>query len=117
MRPVIVRYHQESEGWWAETPDLPTFSAAGATYEEVRNRVHTALPDLVGSPLDIYDDLTDAGVAVPMTVRTVGPQWGGLELHIVFGNSGTSVTRRPVDVGVSRVVADVPGPNRRLESA
>lgn len=36
MDVVRVIYHCEPEGWWAESPDVPGWSAAGATYEEVR---------------------------------------------------------------------------------
>ncbi len=56
MRTVTVRYHQEPEGWWAETDELPTFSAAGASYEEVRERVRDALPDLLGESLELLED-------------------------------------------------------------
>jgi predicted RNase H-like HicB family nuclease len=36
--PVLVRvlYHQEPEGWWAESPDVERWLAAGDTFEEVR---------------------------------------------------------------------------------
>jgi predicted RNase H-like HicB family nuclease len=33
---VRVIYHCEPEGWWAESPDVPGWTAAGATYDEVR---------------------------------------------------------------------------------
>ena len=36
METVRVIYHDESDGWWAESPDIPGWSAAGATYGEVR---------------------------------------------------------------------------------
>jgi predicted RNase H-like HicB family nuclease len=37
-RTVTIRilYHQEPQGWWAESPDIDGWSVAGATYEEVR---------------------------------------------------------------------------------
>ncbi len=36
-RTVTLIYHWEPEGWWADSPDLPGFSAAGATYTDVRH--------------------------------------------------------------------------------
>jgi predicted RNase H-like HicB family nuclease len=33
---VRVLYHEEPEGWWAESPDVTGWSAAGQTYDEVR---------------------------------------------------------------------------------
>ena len=33
---VRVLYHEEPEGWWAESPDVKGWSAAGQTYDEVR---------------------------------------------------------------------------------
>jgi predicted RNase H-like HicB family nuclease len=35
METVRVIYHHESDGWWAESPDVERWSAAGATYAEV----------------------------------------------------------------------------------
>ncbi len=39
MSEVRIRYHHEPEGWWADSPDLPGFSAAGETFDEVREMV------------------------------------------------------------------------------
>jgi predicted RNase H-like HicB family nuclease len=36
MSEVRIRYHHEPEGWWADSPDLPGFSAVGRTFDEVR---------------------------------------------------------------------------------
>jgi predicted RNase H-like HicB family nuclease len=33
---VRILYHQEPEGWWAESPDIDGWSVAGETYEKVR---------------------------------------------------------------------------------
>jgi len=35
MEPVRVIYHHEPEGWWAESPDVERWYAAGDTYPEV----------------------------------------------------------------------------------
>jgi predicted RNase H-like HicB family nuclease len=33
---VRVLYHQEPEGWWAESPDIEGWTVAGESYDEVR---------------------------------------------------------------------------------
>ena len=35
MEPIRVIYHHEPEGWWAESPDVAGWLAAGETYAEV----------------------------------------------------------------------------------
>ncbi len=35
METIRIIYHHEEEGWWAESPDLDRWSAAGETYDEV----------------------------------------------------------------------------------
>lgn len=39
MDTVRVIYHHEPDGWWAESPDIDGWSAAGATYDEVHRLV------------------------------------------------------------------------------
>jgi predicted RNase H-like HicB family nuclease len=41
-------HHHESDGWWAESPNLPSFFAAGETLEETKKRVREVLPKLTG---------------------------------------------------------------------
>jgi predicted RNase H-like HicB family nuclease len=36
METVRVIYHHEDEGWWAESPDVERWYAAGETYAEVK---------------------------------------------------------------------------------
>lgn len=38
MKEIYIIYHHEDEGWWAESPDLAGFSAAGATLAEVQQQ-------------------------------------------------------------------------------
>jgi predicted RNase H-like HicB family nuclease len=47
LRRVEVTYHEEPEGWWATSPDLDGYSAAGATLAEVRHQVSDGLPFLL----------------------------------------------------------------------
>lgn len=34
MEPIRVIYHNEPDGWWAESPDVAGWYAAASTYEE-----------------------------------------------------------------------------------
>ena len=36
---IRILYHQEPQGWWAESPDVDGWSVAGETYDEVRRLV------------------------------------------------------------------------------
>lgn len=35
MKAARIIYHQESDGWWAESPDIERWFVAGDTYAEV----------------------------------------------------------------------------------
>jgi len=50
MSPVRVIYHEEPEGWWAESPDVPGWSAAGETYQEVRALAEAGIPFALSQP-------------------------------------------------------------------
>lgn len=42
MRSIEVIYHRENGSWWAESDDLPGFSALARDFESVRNLVREA---------------------------------------------------------------------------
>jgi len=44
METVRVIYHHEDEGWWAESPDVDGWSAAGDTYAEVAKLAEEGVP-------------------------------------------------------------------------
>jgi predicted RNase H-like HicB family nuclease len=48
METVRVIYHHEEDGWWAESPDLEGWSAAGDSYPEVRQLVVDGIPFALG---------------------------------------------------------------------
>lgn len=54
-RRVLMEYHCEPEGWWAESPDLPGFSAAGATFQEVREQAHAGAEFYLEEPVEVED--------------------------------------------------------------
>jgi hypothetical protein len=43
---VRVIYHVEAEGCWAESPDLPGYSAAADTIPELRELVRTSVREI-----------------------------------------------------------------------
>lgn len=36
---IRVLYHQEPEGWWAESPDIEGWTVVGESYDEARRLV------------------------------------------------------------------------------
>jgi predicted RNase H-like HicB family nuclease len=44
MDTVRVIYHHESDGWWAESPDGASWSAAGDSYVEVVTLAEEGIP-------------------------------------------------------------------------
>jgi len=46
--PVRVIYHHEADGWWAESPDVDGWSAAGDTYAEVVKLATDGVPFALG---------------------------------------------------------------------
>jgi predicted RNase H-like HicB family nuclease len=44
METVRVIYHHEADGWWAESPDVGGWSAAGDTYAEVVKLAKEGIP-------------------------------------------------------------------------
>jgi predicted RNase H-like HicB family nuclease len=44
MRTVRVFYHDDPDGWWAESPDVPGYTGFGETYEVVREQMNEGLP-------------------------------------------------------------------------
>lgn len=41
---VRVIYHHEADGWWAESPDVEGWSAAGDSYAEVVKLAEEGIP-------------------------------------------------------------------------
>lgn len=44
MEPIRVIYHREPEGWWAESPDVKGWLAAGESYAEVVKLAEEGIP-------------------------------------------------------------------------
>jgi predicted RNase H-like HicB family nuclease len=65
---VRVLYHQEPEGWWAESPDIDAWTVAGETYEEVRRLVEDGISFALASAAqdrgEAFDEARFASVSV-----------------------------------------------------
>jgi predicted RNase H-like HicB family nuclease len=55
-------FHEEHDGWWAESPDMPRYTACAPTEQSLRALVHEGVPfyfedDL---PFEIVEEHTAA---------------------------------------------------------
>lgn len=48
MEKVRIIYHQEPDGWWAESPDVEGWTAAGESYAEVLDLAEEGIPFALG---------------------------------------------------------------------
>ena len=55
MRSVRVIYRAEADGWWAESPDVPGYTAVGKDYDEVHRLAHEGLRDFAGEDLSFQE--------------------------------------------------------------
>lgn len=44
MDTIRVLYHHEDDGWWAESPDVERWYAAGGSYSEVVKLAEEGIP-------------------------------------------------------------------------
>lgn len=64
MAVVQVTYHHEDDAWWAESDDMPGFSAVGNRFDEVRQLVREAAPQYFGDVTPEFVDRLDSGAAI-----------------------------------------------------
>jgi len=55
VRSVVIHYHVEDGAWWAESPDLPGWSAAGDSFDEVRDQALSGVKHFAGEPVEISE--------------------------------------------------------------
>lgn len=53
METARVIYHHEADGWWAESPDVDGWSAAGTTYDEVVKLAIEGIPFALGQDVEL----------------------------------------------------------------
>lgn len=64
METVRVIYHHEADGWWAESPDVEGWSAAGASYAEVVKLAEEGIPFALEQPVEL-ENYVPAGERAP----------------------------------------------------
>ncbi len=64
METVRVIYHHEAVGWWAESPDVEDWSAAGDTYAEVVKLAAEGIPFALEHSVEL-EHYVPAGERVP----------------------------------------------------
>ena len=60
MTTELIIHLEVADGdvvWWAESPDLPGFTAAGSSLGELRERAMAAIEEIQGGPVQIVEHL------------------------------------------------------------
>lgn len=67
MRNARVIYHHEAEGWWAESPEVPGWNAAGATLAEVRELAEEGVQFFAEETLHLMHEIPQSDYPTIMT--------------------------------------------------
>lgn len=86
---ITVVFHSEPEGCWAESPDIPGFSAAADDFPELRALAEAAILELLGSPVQL-DERHDPPVRGTTQLTIPSTNWMSLSGRNVPRSSGTS---------------------------
>jgi predicted RNase H-like HicB family nuclease len=70
---VRVLYHQEPEGWWAESPEIEGWTVAGESYEEVRGLAEEGVPFALASAAEDRGEGFDESRFAAVTVEHYVP--------------------------------------------
>jgi len=57
-RKITITYSWEPNIWVARTPDIENYLAGGETLNELRDRIHSELPEFLGEKLEITEVLS-----------------------------------------------------------
>jgi predicted RNase H-like HicB family nuclease len=68
VRIARVIYRAEPDGWWAESPDFPGYTAVGRNYDEVRELAREGLPDFAGEELSFQETVFSLVSYGPSTI-------------------------------------------------
>lgn len=72
---VTLYYHQEDDGWWADSPDVPGYSAAAASAEDIARMAEAELAAALGTDVELVH-LVDipAGARGLLTITASHPR-------------------------------------------
>jgi predicted RNase H-like HicB family nuclease len=90
MRRVTMICHYEREGWWAEVPETPGFSAAADSLADLRRLATAGLAEFNGWPVEVKELLP--GLSLPTQRWEATPTAGPFAVHAAAGTSSTGVT-------------------------
>lgn len=98
---VTVKYHRESEGYWAESPEVEGLSVTGATLHEVRELVHEALSFFLEVDVETIDLRETFADAAPVVDLVVGATPGDAQswLNVTASVGAKDVRFQPVYAG------------------
>ncbi len=65
MQVVPVLYHQESDGWWADSPSVAGWSATAATLDELRQLIEDGIRFALESDAVLVTHLLAPGTTPP----------------------------------------------------
>lgn len=92
MTPATVVYHHEDGTWWADSPDVPGFTAVSDTLSELRQMVREGVPFYLDeSEVELYEQNVD-GTPV-RDVRLSGPSAWVSASAALAPSSTTSASR------------------------
>ena len=55
MRRIRIRYHRDGEHWWADSEDLPGWTAAGDSIQEIQALARSGAQEFAGEPVAIVE--------------------------------------------------------------
>lgn len=85
MRLINVEYHHEDGSWWAESSDVQGFTAAGATFAEVRELTAEGVEFYLDGEAFALEEHLD-GARLTSHWRFDGPMY---QTHVVHGSVAT----------------------------
>ena len=68
---LVVEYHEDGGSWWADSPMIPGFLAAGDTLSEVRDQVRGGLEFFIQDVPPIIE-------VIPPQITAESSQWAAL---------------------------------------
>jgi predicted RNase H-like HicB family nuclease len=91
---ITVVFHSEPEGCWADSPDIPGFSAAADDLPSLRAQVDAAVRELLGA-LPQFDERYDPPVRGTTQLSIFRSDWLGLSGWNSESASGTLIEGSP----------------------
>lgn len=65
VKSVKIVYHRDEGAWWADSPDMPGFSAVGDTFDDTRKLALENIPFYFdGNRPDIVDERMENGASL-----------------------------------------------------